>query len=280
MLNLQEYSIRVSTMRRTTYFTFLGATLVSLLVCSVVSDCRDAAHTCCAGRNASCVSKGWRSDRSFGTCYCDQACVGTVDCCHDYHTACPAVSCVVSEWSEWSGCLEPCRATVRRRTRTVLQDRVNAGKPCPHLEEHAGCARYWTQQGHCLSALVPALITTGGYGNARKKRHIPDSNDTIGYCVQFELSSMTKGCQHNGGPHTRWMRHLRGGLHVCVECQPPALAAGHRYCAGDGRTDSEEDGRQPLHWQAVGNPQCRGAWRPVRRLEACSCPTDLTFLFI
>ncbi|CAK6974235.1 somatomedin-B and thrombospondin type-1 domain-containing protein [Scomber scombrus] len=149
------------------------------LVSSCQSTCQEAG-LCCIGRNPSCISKGWRYDRSYGTCYCDQACVSTLDCCHDYEAACPAVSCVVSEWTQWSGCAEPCRATVRRRSRTVLQEPLNAGTPCPHLEEHAGCAEYWSQHGHCHNSLVPALITTGGYGNARKKRDIPDSSDIIG----------------------------------------------------------------------------------------------------
>lgn len=64
-----------------------------------------------------------------------------------------ALSCVMSEWTEWSGCAEPCRATVRRRSRTILQEPLNAGKPCPHLEEHAGCAEYWSHQGHCQNSL-------------------------------------------------------------------------------------------------------------------------------
>lgn len=64
-----------------------------------------------------------------------------------------AVSCVVSEWTEWSGCAEACRATIRRRSRTILREPLNAGKPCPHLEEHAGCAEYRSQQGHCHNSL-------------------------------------------------------------------------------------------------------------------------------
>lgn len=71
-----------------------------------------------------------------------------------------AVSCVVSEWTQWSGCAEPCRATVRRRSRTVLQEPLNAGKPCPHLEEHAGCAEYWTHHGHCHNSLGEKKKTT------------------------------------------------------------------------------------------------------------------------
>ncbi|KAM3877724.1 somatomedin-B and thrombospondin type-1 domain-containing protein [Diretmus argenteus] len=256
----------------------LCAGLSLLLVGPCQSGCRDLG-LCCTGRDPTCISRGWRSDRSYGNCYCDQACVSTLDCCHDYDLACPAVSCVVSEWTEWSGCAEPCRATVRRRSRTVLQEPLNGGNTCPHLEEHAGCAEYRSQQQHCRKSLVPALITTGGYGNARKKRDIPDSSDVIGYCIQFQLTSLTKGCQRSVGPHTQWMQYLREGHQVCVECQPPALAAGHKHCAGDGE-DDEEDRRQSLQWQAVGNPRCRGVWKRVGRLEACSCPTAHSFLFI
>ncbi|KAM9859358.1 somatomedin-B and thrombospondin type-1 domain-containing protein [Aulostomus maculatus] len=253
---------------------------VSLLVVGCQSSCRDAG-LCCSGRDSSCTSKGWRPDRTYGTCYCDQTCVSTMDCCQDYETACPAVSCEVSEWTEWSGCAEPCKATVRRRSRTIQRERLNAGKPCPNLEEQAGCVEYWSEQGLCHNSLVPALITTGGYGNARRKREIPDGSDITGYCVQFQLKSITNGCKQSAGPHTRWMQYLREGHYVCVECQPPALAVGLKRCVGDGEKNSGEEDRRPaLQWQAVGNPQCRGVWRRVGRLEACSCPTALSFLFI
>ncbi|XP_041743794.1 somatomedin-B and thrombospondin type-1 domain-containing protein [Coregonus clupeaformis] len=124
---------------------------------------------------------------------------------------------------------------------------------------------------------VPALITTGDYGNARKKRDIPDNDDVQGYCVQFQLTSLTPGCQRSVGPHTRWMQYLKEGHQVCVECQPPALAAGQTHCSGDGDKDEEESGRQSLQWQAVGNPRCRGVWRRVGRLDSCSCPTIHSF---
>ena len=46
---------------------------------------------CCSGRDSSCVGKGWKPDRSYGTCYCDQACTSALDCCHDYQQACPGI---------------------------------------------------------------------------------------------------------------------------------------------------------------------------------------------
>ncbi|KAL6458308.1 hypothetical protein MHYP_G00335380 [Metynnis hypsauchen] len=238
-----------------------------------------AAGLCCSGRESSCLSRGWRTDRTHGECYCDQACRTLRDCCYDYDQACPAVPCVVSEWSVWSGCSEPCKATVRLRQRRVLQEPQNGGEPCPAFQQTAGCAEYHDQHGHCLQSLVPALITTGGYGNARKKREVSDKNDIIGYCVEFELTSLTSACQHNIGPHTQWMQYLREGHQVCVECQPPALAAGQKHCSGDGE-DIEQDRRVSLQWQAVGNPRCRGVWRRVRRRDSCSCPTVHSFLFI
>lgn len=67
------------------------------------------------------------------------------------------------------------------------------------------------------------------------------------YCVQFQLTSLTKGCQQSSGPHTRWMQHLSEGHHVCVECQSPALAAGQTHCAGDW--EETDEGR----WEAENN---------------------------
>ncbi|KAJ8257922.1 hypothetical protein GJAV_G00191180 [Gymnothorax javanicus] len=256
----------------------LGLVEVALLVGRGMAGCQDLG-LCCSGRDSFCVTKGWKPDRSYGTCYCDQACTSSLDCCDDYQHACPAKPCMVSEWSQWSGCAKRCRAAVRMRSRVVLREAQNGGKLCPPLQEFAGCADYWDQHGQCRSSLVPALITTGGYGNARKKRDISGSSDVTGYCVEFQLTSLTAGCLHTSHPHTQWMQYLREGHRVCVECQPPALAVGQQHCAGDGEDDGG-DRKLSLHWQAVGNPKCRGGWRRVRRMDFCSCPTVHSFLFI
>lgn len=44
---------------------------------------------CCQGRDLDCFTTDWRMDRVYGTCYCDQACLQTKDCCFDYFTECP-----------------------------------------------------------------------------------------------------------------------------------------------------------------------------------------------
>uniref|UniRef100_A0A8C6UVV1 Si:dkey-7k24.5 n=1 Tax=Neogobius melanostomus TaxID=47308 RepID=A0A8C6UVV1_9GOBI len=242
--------------------------------------CREAG-LCCNGRDPACVTKGWKLDRTFGTCFCDQACVSTQDCCDDYQTACPAVSCEVSEWSQWSGCSEPCRAGVRRRSRTILRERQNAADPCPLWRNRRGVLSIGLNKAPAtIHWVIPALITSSGYGNARKKRDIPDSEVT-GYCVRFQLTSLTAECAQSRGAHTHWMQYLREGHQVCVECQPPALAQGQAHCTGDGESFYSNDYWQPsLQWQAVGNPRCRGLWRRVERLDTCTCPTAHSFLFI
>nr|XP_005992107.1 PREDICTED: somatomedin-B and thrombospondin type-1 domain-containing protein-like [Latimeria chalumnae] len=239
--------------------------------------CRDEGF-CCTSRNHTCVSTGWRADRSYGTCYCDQACSKALDCCHDYSEACPAVSCTVSEWSSWSGCAEPCKATYRVRRRQLMQEPRNGGDQCPPLEEKAGCAEYWNRQRvECRQSLVPALITTGGYGKARKRRDVSSENEKTGYCVEFQLKSLAPACILENKAYSRWMQYLREGHTVCVECQPPALNFRSQHCYGDGVGAKKN---QLLEWQAVGNPQCRGSWKRIRQRDSCSCPTVHSFLFV
>ncbi|XP_001234392.4 somatomedin-B and thrombospondin type-1 domain-containing protein [Gallus gallus] len=233
---------------------------------------------CCPGRTPSCRSTGWRPDGSYGPCYCDQACEHTLDCCHDYSQACPVIPCVVSQWSAWSGCAEPCKTTYRVRRRHIIQEPRNGGEACPALEERAGCVEYWTEQGtECKQSLIPAFITTGGFGKARKKRAATDGRERVGYCVEFQLVAITQGCLHSHHSYTHWMQYLREGHTVCVECQHPALDSESLHCYGDG---SGSQRNQLLHWQAVGNPRCSGTWKRIRQLDTCSCPSVHSFLFI
>lgn len=66
----------------------------------------------------------------------------------------PVIPCLVSQWSVWSGCAEPCKTTYRVRRRHVIQEPRNGGEACPPLEERAGCVEYWTRQGtECKQSL-------------------------------------------------------------------------------------------------------------------------------
>uniref|UniRef100_A0A8D2N5P9 SBSPO protein n=1 Tax=Zonotrichia albicollis TaxID=44394 RepID=A0A8D2N5P9_ZONAL len=178
----------------------------------------------------------------------------------------PAIPCVVSQWSAWSGCAEPCKTTYRVRTRHIIQEPRNGGESCPALEERAGCMEYWSRQGtECQQSLSKSM---------EKCLDSPGEDSGLGqYCVQFRLVSLAPGCRHG----QRWMSGLREGLRLCVECQPPALHRPGQPCRGDGAASPQN---QLLHWQAVGNHRCKGTWRRIRRLDTCSCPSVHSFLFI
>ncbi|XP_014337479.2 somatomedin-B and thrombospondin type-1 domain-containing protein isoform X1 [Bos mutus] len=246
-----------------------------------LAGCADAGR-CCPGRDPACFASGWRQDRVYGTCFCDQACRLTGDCCFDYARACPARPCIVGEWSPWSGCASQCRPTARVRRRAVQQEPQNGGEPCPALEERAGCLEYATPQGEdCGHAFVPAFITTSAFNKERTRQaaspHWTTSTEDAGYCMEFKTESLTHHCALENRPLTRWMQYLREGYTVCVDCQPPAMNSVSLRCSGDGL---DSDGNQTLHWQAIGNPRCQGTWKKVRRVEQCSCPAVHSFIFI
>ncbi|KAM6103134.1 LOW QUALITY PROTEIN: somatomedin-B and thrombospondin type-1 domain-containing protein [Theristicus caerulescens] len=236
---------------------------------------------CCEGRDAACVGEGWREGGGYGTCYCDGGCRRAGDCCHDHGQACPALPCVVGEWSHWSGCAEQCQPNLRIRRRYVQQEPKNGGEPCPALEEKAGCLEYLTYQGEdCGHEHVPAFITTSEYGKERKRRAAsslwPSDKEAAGYCVEFKTESLSHHCALENRPYARWMQYLREGHTVCVACQPPAMNADTHRCSGDGHN---ADRSKILHWEAVGNSQCQGTWKKIRQLEHCSCPLVHSFIF-
>ncbi|XP_069477311.1 somatomedin-B and thrombospondin type-1 domain-containing protein [Ambystoma mexicanum] len=236
---------------------------------------------CCLGRDPQCASRGWRRDRVYGTCFCDEACIQAGDCCYDYTLACPAQPCIVSEWSHWSGCADQCKPTLRVRRRNVQQEPKNGGDPCPRLEEKAGCLEYRTYQGKpCGESYVPAFITTSDYNKDRKRRALSPTWSSLdvdsGYCMEFKIESLSYYCTRESRVHARWMQYLREGYTVCVACQYPAMNDGKQRCSGDG---FDTYSNKLLHWQAVGNSRCRGTWRKVRRLEQCSCPVVHSFIF-
>lgn len=233
---------------------------------------------CCQGTDLTCVTTDWRMDRVYGTCYCDEGCVRTKDCCFDYPTECPAQSCEVTAWSYWSGCSQPCQPSVRVRRRRVQQEPRNSGEPCPSVEEKAGCREYRDQQGlHCGSNTGPAFITTIESGKGRPKQDIYGNTLDPGFCMEYKMESLTPHCTVENRPHTHWMQYLREGYTVCVACQPPAMHNHSSSCQGDGQ---EFDRDSLLHWQAVGNTRCRGTWKKVQKTQQCSCPQVHSFVFI
>ncbi|XP_037549855.1 somatomedin-B and thrombospondin type-1 domain-containing protein [Nematolebias whitei] len=232
---------------------------------------------CCRGRDSSCSATDWRTDRVYGKCYCDEDCVKTKDCCFDYFTECPARDCAVSNWSFWSGCAKPCQPSVRVRVRHIQQRPGNGGEPCPGLEEKAGCREYRDHHGgHCEHHSGPAFITSMEFSKGRPKHDGYGNLLDPGFCVEFKLESRTPHCTAENRPHTLWMRYITEGFKVCVACEPPAKRNTSGSCQGDGQESDEE---AVLHWQAVGNPQCRGTWKKVQKTQTCTCPTQHRFVF-
>ncbi|XP_030625948.1 somatomedin-B and thrombospondin type-1 domain-containing protein [Chanos chanos] len=232
---------------------------------------------CCRGTDLTCATTDWRMDRIYGTCYCDEGCVKTKDCCFDYPTECPEQPCVVSEWSYWSGCAQACQPSFRVRRRQIEREPRNSGQACPQLEEKAGCMEYQSHQGqHCAQTFGPALITALEFSKGRTTYDLYGAPLDPGFCMEFKLESLSPYCMVENRPYTRWMQYLREGYTVCVSCQPPAMRNNSRTCQGDGNSADRDE---LLHWQAVGNSRCRGTWKKVQKLAHCSCPSVHSFIF-
>uniref|UniRef100_A0A672JIJ2 Somatomedin B and thrombospondin type 1 domain containing n=1 Tax=Salarias fasciatus TaxID=181472 RepID=A0A672JIJ2_SALFA len=227
---------------------------------------------CCRGRDLSCLTTGWRLDRVYGTCYCDEDCTGARDCCFDYSTECPARDCAVSEWSFWSGCAKLCQPSVRVRVRHVEQQPRNSGEACPGLEQRAGCREYRDHQGgHCGHFSSEVLHSSPAWS-------LDYHMKAPGFCVEFTLESRSPHCTVENRPHTHWMRYITAGFKVCVACEPPAMRNNSGSCQGDGQESDKYEA--VLHWQAMGNPRCSGTWRKIRKTQQCSCPSQHSFVFI
>ncbi|XP_061821414.1 somatomedin-B and thrombospondin type-1 domain-containing protein [Nerophis lumbriciformis] len=257
-------------------------TYLLLLVCSLGKNhmmSGGCLGKCCGGgRDMSCTSTDWRMDRVYGTCYCDQGCTATQDCCFDYFTLCPAQACLVSAWSFWSGCAETCRPSLRLRIRQVEERPSNNGESCPSLQERAGCMDYRDHQGQpCGLSSGPAFITSMEFGKGRPKQDRNGSPLDPGFCVEFSLESRSPHCTVENRPHTHWMRYFTEGFTVCVVCRPPAMSNSSGGCQGDGQ---DVDSEALLRWQAVGNPRCGGTWRKIQRRQQCDCPPQHSFIFI
>lgn len=89
-----------------------------------LAGCAEAGR-CCPGRDPACFARGWRLDRVYGTCFCDQACRLTGDCCFDYDRACPG------GWlgPGWGGAAN----------RATLDSGERAGRGAARSRESSGC---------------------------------------------------------------------------------------------------------------------------------------------
>ncbi|CAG7830113.1 unnamed protein product [Allacma fusca] len=192
------------------------------------------AGICCPGRDSSCVVQKANpnaiiEDLDDIPCYCDHACLNIGDCCGDFKSACGVRDCEISSWGSWSICDKDCGLGSMTRTRDVLVEPQNGGKPCPSLVQRRGCrgtrcqkiqsrvlvegvdreeehleTRVVIRRGQDVAIILPVEFSA--------KRKLNESSDITRnlrlrypknpakekskpYCVEFEVIRSTRACK-------------------------------------------------------------------------------------
>lgn len=291
-------------------FTAVAVLLVVVIVGSVSAKqgCKSRG-LCCQGKNNECRSTRLDNTREPGknqqikedtknndgeakTCFCDSACLDLGDCCEDYRHYCKPVDCIVSaKWNDWGVCSARCGAGVKQRTRRIMRNPLNGGKPCNSTVEKIAC-----EGVNCKVARAPEgleqLAETGkiipaSYGPWRKskvydpfsdiRRNLFDyykSKDVVNrppYCIKFEVSEATAACNSTD----QWSTGLTKGSEICVECQSMAM---HKQLGG--RCQGQGVLLRETRWNAVLKHGCHGKWVQQRRPEECQCDPESFSSFI
>lgn len=97
-----------------------------------------------------------------------------------------AQPCVVSEWSHWSGCAQPCKPSIRVRRRSIERLPQNSGQACPRLEEQAGCMEYQDRQGQ-FCASVQGM-------NQHRLYFRPKCRTDVQHCNNFKVFHRQRIC--------------------------------------------------------------------------------------
>ena len=68
-------------------------------------------------------------------------------------SSCIMINCVVSSWSSWSACSQPCGyGAMQNRTRVVTRESSCGGSPCPELMVNRSC-----NQDKCVNGGTPSI---------------------------------------------------------------------------------------------------------------------------
>jgi len=130
---------------------------------------------------------------------------------------CPAVKCVVSNWTSWSSCSETSGRGTQERTRKVIQDPHLMGMPCPDLTHTRWCK--------------PGVIMTGG------------TNYDTGYLSTVESFPLT--CSIPEMPTVRY-----GHTTSLLPTSPPTLVVCGGYCDCDGLFSSDPAPYACVAWRS------------------------------
>ncbi|TGZ73638.1 hypothetical protein CRM22_001376 [Opisthorchis felineus] len=269
---------------------------------------------CCRGRQPSCCSYTYDNGGNYSsryqycryspgtvfslrsdlrTCFCDEHCTLTNDCCPDYRELChkPAIDCTVSNWGPWSECNHQCGAGVRIRRRRVTHPAVNGGRHCPVLEETTPCQgtkcisrrvgrsgtlmipfmnQVRSEVAHLLPMRKDVLRLTRRWDmrfDERRKLYLgrliqqnkTEEPEPDPYCAVYEITHTNPACQmHN----ILWHYNRPSRLY---DQKPNEYAWGRRNQGWLSR-NSHSHGRSPEDIYTFNrNPYMSAAYRRVRR---------------
>lgn len=256
-----------------------------------------AAKLCCRHHNNSCTTKGPRmKSPTSETCYCDEYCLNTNDCCTDFNTACRSVDCQLGDWEDWEECNTQCGRGVMTRRRQVLVEARNGGKPCGAVSERRLCwgsnckvarSNVGVEEMRETGKIIPSI-----YGAYRNNKMYDPFKDPLRsnlyeeyhkhnlitrpmYHTMFQVVRSSPICGAKFAP--QWAKMLKKGATICVECQQFAMhkRLGVR-CKGHGALNKE------TRWDAVTTPGCHGIWTMSSAANNGPCPPskEQSFIFI
>jgi len=254
---------------------------------------------CCRQHNNTCVANGPRlKSPTSETCYCDEYCLNTGDCCTDFSSVCRPVDCRLGDWNDWEDCNTQCGRGVMTRKRRVIVDARNGGKPCGSVSERRLCwgtnckvARS-TNGGNVEEQRETGKIIPSVYGSWRSNKMYDPFKDPLRsnlyeeyhkhnlvtrpmYHTMYEVVRSSPICGAKFAP--QWARALKKGASICVECQQFAMhkRLGVR-CKGHGALQKE------TRWDAVITPGCHGIWTMKSAANNGPCPAskEQAFIFI
>ncbi|XP_039258926.1 somatomedin-B and thrombospondin type-1 domain-containing protein-like [Styela clava] len=232
----------------------LTITLLSFVTqfSSVDGGCMDTG-ICCPGRNNSC-----RFTLQLQTCYCDEFCSKSEDCCDDYDYFCRKQDCVLTYWTEWSECSGRCSKGRQERTRSIHIPASSGGEPCGRRSQVRTC--YDTSRS-CQKKEVALLLPTyyKSYRNRPNKYFTIENVKRPSYCIRYYLKYISPYCRYN----TPWHMMNVGDL-VCVECDDIAMNK-EGFCKGANTKSSGS-------WRGIATQNCYGTWKVESGIEEnCEC---------
>ncbi|XP_040579767.1 somatomedin-B and thrombospondin type-1 domain-containing protein [Lepeophtheirus salmonis] len=263
-----------------------------------------ASGMCCPGRDSSCGVQNDGGKRNE-TCYCDEGCLETGDCCSDYEEYCDIIvtDCVTSDWSEWSECNQNCGVGVKSRSRVIVQYPSPGGKSCGSLNQNRRCvgqrcsmyqrqykspigetagllsAKFLNPKKHKSSWDIRENLFLHNEWNRKEVREDgyqsdepQEQTDDRNYCIVFELVKVSKACVKDDDFHGLHQGEIR-----CALCTDNSRhkSLGDR-CRGHGVPS------KLTRWRSTIHSRCHGKWKRKHETRDCRklCPHGADFIFV